>query len=325
VTTYTYDDRNRLTAVTVGGTVVASYTYDALDRRIGFKDNGTQTWVVFASSSPLANPYADFNGSGTLLTRYVSSQAVDEIFARTSSGGTTAWYLTDRLGSVRDIVNTSGTVIDHVVYDSYGNVTTETNASNGDRFTFAGMEVDAALGQYYDHTRWYGAIAGRFTEQDPMGLIAGDVDLYRYVGNHPVCSIDSSGEYEDERQHAQDQQKQDQQKKDAQDRARIKEAFDEMQKLESLMSQKEKDAMKAAMDLYNKGQVVLTIKANALQGNEALYMNAMDIIILDRAYENNTEKLMLLLMHEGSHALYHNKPDARTGKDEGEALKREVA
>ncbi len=60
-----------------------------------------------------------------MLTRYVGAHAVDEVFDRTSSGGTTAWYLTERLGSVRDIVNTSGTVIDHVVYDSYGDILSE--------------------------------------------------------------------------------------------------------------------------------------------------------------------------------------------------------
>ena len=81
-------------------------------------------------------------------------QAVDKILARTSSGGMTAWYLTDRLGSVRDIVNTSGAVIDHIVYDSYGNILSETSPSNGDRFKFTGMEWDAAIGQYYDHARW---------------------------------------------------------------------------------------------------------------------------------------------------------------------------
>ena len=43
---------------------------------------------------PDALPYADFNGSGTLLTRYVSGPGmvngavVDELLARTSSGGT---------------------------------------------------------------------------------------------------------------------------------------------------------------------------------------------------------------------------------------------
>ena len=64
-TTYTYDYRNRLTEVTTGGTVVATYTYNALNQRIGVKDSGTQTWTVYDGTSADANPYADFNGSGS--------------------------------------------------------------------------------------------------------------------------------------------------------------------------------------------------------------------------------------------------------------------
>ena len=52
-TTYTYDDRNRLTEVTTGGTVVATYTYDALNSRIGVDDNGTQTWTVYDGDQSL--------------------------------------------------------------------------------------------------------------------------------------------------------------------------------------------------------------------------------------------------------------------------------
>ncbi len=83
VWTFGYDDRNRMISAVEknsGGTTLnqATYTYDALDRRIGFDDNGTQTWTVYNGSSADANPYADFNGSGTLLTRYVSGLAVDE-------------------------------------------------------------------------------------------------------------------------------------------------------------------------------------------------------------------------------------------------------
>jgi len=189
VTTYTYDNRNRLKEATVGGTVVASYVYDALNRRIGFDDNSTQTWTVYDG----VNPYADFNGSGTLLSRYVSGPAIDEIFARTSSGGTSAWYLADRLGSVRDIVNTSGTALDHVVYDSYGNIVTETSASNGDRFKYAGMEYDSVTGQYYDRARFYNAAIGRFMSQDPLGFRAGDFNVYRYALNSTPNLMDPTG------------------------------------------------------------------------------------------------------------------------------------
>jgi len=137
-----------LTAVEVGGTIVATYTYDALGRRIGMDDSGTQTWTVYDGTGADANPYADFNGSGSLTVRYLIGQSVINgaiatgILARTSAGGTTAWYLTDKLGSVRDIVDTSGNELDHIVYDSFGNIVTEANASDGDRFKFAGMEYD---------------------------------------------------------------------------------------------------------------------------------------------------------------------------------------
>ncbi|MGO9466935.1 MAG: RHS repeat-associated core domain-containing protein, partial [Isosphaeraceae bacterium] len=167
--TYTYGYENRLTNVTVGGTVMATYTYNALGQRIGIDDSSAQTWTVYNGTSPDANPYADFNGTGGVTVRYLDGLAVDELFARTSSGGNLAWYLTDQLGSVTDLVSSSGTDLDHIVYDPYGNIVTETDSSNGDRFKFAGMEYDSTTGIYYDHARYYDAAIGRFMSQDPAG------------------------------------------------------------------------------------------------------------------------------------------------------------
>ncbi len=116
----------------------------------------------------------------------VNGAVVDELLARTSSGGTTAWYLTDNLGSVRDIVNSSGNELDHIVYDSFGNILTETNAANGDRFKFAGMEYDPATGQYYDRARDYSAVAGRFTAQDPLAFAAADTNSITILGMPPL-------------------------------------------------------------------------------------------------------------------------------------------
>jgi RHS repeat-associated protein len=197
--TYSYDYRNRLTEVTQGGTVIATYVYNPLDQRIGIQESGSTNWTVYNGTSADASPYADFNGSGTLLTRYVygpgmvDEAVVDELLARTSSGGTIAWYLPDKLGSVRDIVSSAGLVLDHIVYDSFGNILTETIAGNGDRFKFAGMQYDSATGQYYDHARWYGPGIGRFDSQDPLRFTARDADLYRYVRNSPSSTTDTSG------------------------------------------------------------------------------------------------------------------------------------
>jgi RHS repeat-associated protein len=72
---------------------------------------------------------------------------------------------------------------------------TETDAANGDRFKFAGMQFDATTQQYYDHARWYVPGAGRFIGLDPDGFAARDSNLYRYVGNDVTATTDPSGEF----------------------------------------------------------------------------------------------------------------------------------
>jgi RHS repeat-associated protein len=192
---YSYDYRNRMTVATEknsGGTTIgqATFTYDPENRRIGTDINGTQTWTVFDG----VNPYADFNSSGALQDRYLYGPAVDEILARMDSSNNVAWYLPDRLGTIRDVVNTTGTVLDHVIYDSFGNVTSETNATNGDRFKFTGREFDAATGLYFYRARYYDPATGRFVEQDPLSFGGGDSNLYRYCGNEPTGYLDPTGD-----------------------------------------------------------------------------------------------------------------------------------
>ena len=109
-------------------TSLTTYVYDVFGDRIE-KDlwsSGTTTILRFAydvgGSSPSAgdglgsagNLWADLNGSGSLLERYIFGDSVDQLFARIFSTGTAAWYLTDRLGSVRDITDNTGAVIDHL-------------------------------------------------------------------------------------------------------------------------------------------------------------------------------------------------------------------
>ena len=114
------------------------------------------------------------------------------IFARFSPTGTTAWYLPDHLGSVRDLANTSGQVIDHVKYDSFGRVLYESQSSNGDRFKYTARELDSN-GLYYYRARYYDAAIGRFLSEDPKRLAAGDANMFRYVGNAPTLRIDPMG------------------------------------------------------------------------------------------------------------------------------------
>ena len=129
--------------------------------------------------------------------RYLDGLAVDELLARTDASGDTSWYFTNQIGSVVAIASTTAGVQDEITYDPFGNIVTQTDASEADRFLFAGMEYDPTTGIYYDHARYYDAAIGRFVEQDPKGFAAGDTNLYRYVGNDPVSSADPSGDVDE--------------------------------------------------------------------------------------------------------------------------------
>ena len=200
VWTYTWDYRNRLTGVveknSAGATLVrGTYTYDALDRRIVATETVGGATTTTATVYDGVNPYADFNGSGTLLTRYMTAGGYNSYLARIAASGTVAWYLSDHQGSIRDLASTSGSVIDHVAYDSYGNVISESSPSNGDRFKFDGMAWDAAIGDYYDNARYYNPASGRFISQDRMSFNAKDENLFRFCINNPSNLVDGSGYY----------------------------------------------------------------------------------------------------------------------------------
>jgi RHS repeat-associated protein len=196
-TVYSWDYRNRLTEVVVknssGGTVTDDvFTYDVENRRIAKSVNGTKTWTVYDG----ANPYADFTSSGSLTEQYLYGLAVDQLFARVSATGQFNFYLTDRLGSVREIVvfnYLNPTVLDQINYDSFGAVTYESNAANGDRFKFTGREYDAELGLYEYRNRYTDPADGRFISEDPEGFGAGDANLYRYAQNQPTGLVDPLG------------------------------------------------------------------------------------------------------------------------------------
>jgi RHS repeat-associated protein len=198
VWTYGYDFLNRLVSAvekTSGGTTLESvtYTYDALDNRMGMDENGTQTWTLYDGSQPIM----DFSGTGSLTMRYLNGptgEIVDAVLGRESAGGTIAWYLPDRLGTIRDLINNSGSIIDHVDYSAFGTVLDESSPTNGDRMMgFAGMERDTVTGLNLAMYRVQDPGTGRWTSQDPLGFGAGDADLYRYVGNEPEGLIDPSG------------------------------------------------------------------------------------------------------------------------------------
>jgi RHS repeat-associated protein len=199
ITTYTYDTEDRLVGVveTVGGTLQmqATYTYDVFGNRIETQEytaaaGQVTTEYVYDGS----NAWAKLSGAGALQTRQLFLPGQDQMLVRVNGSGTAAWYLTDRQGSVRNLVSYDGsTVLDGIAYDAYGDVTGETNASQGDAYKYDGYVYDAAITLYYVRARYYDALTGTWTENDLLGFAGGDVNLSRYVGNSPLDHSDPTG------------------------------------------------------------------------------------------------------------------------------------
>jgi hypothetical protein len=95
--------------------VLATHTYDALDRRIGMNEGSATTWTLYDGQGN--DPLMDFvNGATTPTTRYLNGpqgDLIDTVLSRQNSNGV-AWYLPDRLGTIRDLINNSASIIHHV-------------------------------------------------------------------------------------------------------------------------------------------------------------------------------------------------------------------
>ncbi len=136
--------------------------------------------------------------SGDVTNRYLHGPAVDQILADEQVGDEVLWPLADNLGSVRDLIDSDGNVENHLVYDAYGNVISETASAVDHIFGFTGRERDEESDLQYNRARYYDGQVGRWISEDPMGFMAGDGNLSRYVHNAPTYLVDPSGLVESE-------------------------------------------------------------------------------------------------------------------------------
>ena len=115
-----------------------------------------------------------------------------------SQSGMTVWALTDQLGTVRDLAvygSASGvtSVVNHRVYDSYGNLKSQTNAAVDCLFGFTGRPMDSNTGLRNHLNRWSDPRTGDWMSEDPIGFTARGTNTRCYCGNSPTNHADPTG------------------------------------------------------------------------------------------------------------------------------------
>ena len=220
VTGYTWNNDNNLTSVKQYASQAAYeastftsaiyYSYDAFGNMVsrsplppgegqGEGGSGTENFIYDGQNQALI-----LNSSGGVIERELSGPAVDQYFASESplppgegQGEGVNWYFTDNQGSVRDVAqydsstNTT-TVVDHIDYDAFGKILSQSDASAQPTFGYDGTWQDPVTGMNKMGKRWYPAVDAVFASEDPSGLISG-TNPYLYCGNSPTNYVDPSG------------------------------------------------------------------------------------------------------------------------------------
>ena len=221
--TYAYDALNRLRTVerSSDGQTIATYTYDAIGRRIekavtaGSSLDGTTRYYYDASRTIEERDAAD-----TILNQFVAGAqlVVDKNLngdaTATGPGDQRFYYHDDNQGSIFALTDLAGTIVEAYQYHAYGAATIINPGTNGQvdfggddivtaigisqlqPYLFQGMRVDSEHGLYYTHARYYDPFQGRFLSRDPIGIWGDPFNLgngYSFVGNNPINRIDPSG------------------------------------------------------------------------------------------------------------------------------------
>jgi RHS repeat-associated protein len=186
---FEWDARNQLLAVTVG-THRSEFTYDGLQRRVRMveKEYGvtqSDAHVLWCETAICEERAAD----GTTVTR--RAFGLGEPFGSAQGkqvAGAARFFTADHLGSVREVTDSTGTLLARYAFDPWGR---RALVAGTDVTTvgFTGHRQHGPSGLALTQYRGHDAGVGRWVSEDPAGYIGGD-NLSAYVGSGPLSRFD---------------------------------------------------------------------------------------------------------------------------------------
>ena len=200
----TWDHLGRITGVKDGsGTLLASYTYDPLDRlRLIDYGAGTRIRFRYVGLTTTVAQWLD-DASGTVTRSVGTGWAGERLLDWTGSGSNIRVYGEDGHKDVTWLASNTGTVSASLRYDPWG--TPRASVPSGySPFRFQGAytddlrDADNTNDLAWVITRWYAPTLGRFVSED--SLTGEPIDppsrnLYAYGQGDPVGTWDPDGRH----------------------------------------------------------------------------------------------------------------------------------
>lgn len=192
---FTWSSGRNLASITDDDGNTYSYTYDENGIRTSKTVNDVTTYyntkdgVILSQTDDTNTMYFQYDTSGIPLGFILN--------------GTQYLYLTNQMGDVVAITDSTGAVIANYTYDEWGNITDisgNTNIANTNPLRYRGYYYDNETGYYYLQSRYYDAGISRFINSDIYDMagaasqISESSNLMSYCYNNPINSSDMYGD-----------------------------------------------------------------------------------------------------------------------------------
>jgi RHS repeat-associated protein len=209
-TNYTYSADGQRTQEAVGGSTTVSATYNGAQVLTSYSDSAANmTTATYDGDGLRASETSTPSGGSSTPQSFVydTTSATPQMLMDSTNGyvygpdaipleqinlssGTVHYLVSDALGSVRGVVNASGSLVNSTSYDAWGNPETSGGVSAQTPIGFAGGYTDPSGLVYLVH-RYYDPVTGQFVSVDP--LVDQTQMQYNYAGDDPVNGADPSG------------------------------------------------------------------------------------------------------------------------------------
>ena len=195
---YQYDLENQLVRAEikkpVGNIEIWTYAYDPFGRRLSKERQDKLAWTstdpkrthFVWDGSRLLQEYT-YKGSYTYLyTDQDSYEPLAQVFDNAKDGKQyLAYFHNDQIGIPREMTDVHGNLLWYGEYTAWGRLKKDERIYKNAHqpFRLQNQYFDEETGLHYNLMRYYEPEAGRFVNQDPIGLLGAGDNLYQFAVN----------------------------------------------------------------------------------------------------------------------------------------------
>ena len=191
---YAWDAENRMKSAT-GATQSLEFKYDYMSRRVEKKvtESGSVTkYLRFVYDGYKLIEELDAADSNAIKKKIVWSGDTPISIYDTALDAT-YYYVLDGNKNVSELLDSSGNVVAHYEYDSFGKIIAQSGSyADENPIRFSSEYFDSETGLVYYNYRYYNPDLGRWLSKDPIAE-KGGYNLYGMLANEPISDIDYLG------------------------------------------------------------------------------------------------------------------------------------